>query len=418
MSPERERQADPEIEDLLACATFADDQHDVYRLLRERAPVYWTPASQQWLVTSFDLVDQVLTDPASFSSVGAEMRHIDALDDTTKIDTPNLCSHFSVPQMNIADPPEHTRIRRAFSRLFLRRRIDTLRPRITEIASELVERALTQGDDVEVMRDLAGPLPVQVIAEIMGLPADQGERITEVTMAQRYFFGVAPQRVHALQLDTTLREWHDMLLSLMSHRRRVPQDDVISAAASLVDDEVLTEQEAVATCLHLIIAGNSTTTALIGNVVYLLLSHPVQLDLLRSRPELSSTAVEEALRFEAPLPRDRRIATRATTVGGMRIEAGDRVSCVLSAACRDPAQFADPDVFDISRRFNQRQQAAFGRGIHLCVGAPVARLEAIVAVETLLRLVPQASIPSGFEPTWHDVPSHRALASLPVATDA
>jgi cytochrome P450 len=163
-----------------------------------------------------------------------------------------------------------------------------------------------------------------------------------------------------------------------------------------------------------VIAGNGTTTALIGNAVFHILRHPDQARLLVDEPERIANAVEEALRFEAPLPTDRRLATRTLTLGDQTIAEGDLVMSVLAAANRDPEHFPDPDTFDVTRSFREAHHVAFGRGIHLCLGAPVARLEATVGLETLFERFGLARIPDGFEPDWHAITTHRGLKTLPI----
>lgn len=406
------------IEDALGSAEFQRDPHPLYRHLRETEPVYWSPASQQWLVTSYDLVDAVLGQPATFSSVGAEQSHIARLDDDTRAGTPTLGEHFATPQLNITDPPDHTRIRRAFGRPFLPREVSRFEAPIASTARRLLADAHASAGGLDVVRDLAEPLPVRVIALVMGVPESHLNAIREVTLDQRHFFGTTPPPTTiAREFDQRLAAWHEWLTSWIDERRSAPRDDVMTRTAEMVDAGSITIHEAVATCLHLIIAGNSTTTALIGNAIYRLLASPEQLDALTATPSLIGNCIEETLRVEAPLPRDRRIAVRDCQLGDAEIRAGDRVSAVLAAANRDPAQFEQPDDFDIGRSFSTHHHASFGRGIHLCLGAPVARLEAAVAVSTFLDAVPSPRLVSGFEPDWHAVTTHHGMTTLPVASD-
>jgi cytochrome P450 len=414
MLDRREPGSDEHIEAQLRSASFAANPHPTYHRLREVLPVYWHEASQQWLVTSFDLVDAVLGDPLTFSSVGAERSHVDALGEEAVSATPVLRSHFATSQLNIADPPEHTRIRRAFARHFLPREVRRYEPQISAIVARLLDAA---GPRVDVVSDLADPLPVEVIAMIIGVPEEHRPRIPVITMDQRRFFGTTPPtRQHAQPFDLHLREWHDLLVGWIDERRTTPSDDVLSRVAVSIDEGTLDIDEAVATCLHLVIAGNSTTTALIGNAIFLLLDHPDQLDVLSRSPELVSNCVEETLRYEAPLPRDRRIATRDVRLGEADIRAGDRVSAVLAAANRDPDHFAEPDVFDIARQFTAGHHASFGRGIHFCLGAPVARLETAVALSSFFERFPQPRLAPGFIPDWHSITTHHGLTNLPVDT--
>lgn len=405
----------PEVEAELAASEFSLQQHEVYRRLREHAPVYWSPTLDSWLVTTFELVDEVLTDPDRFSSVGAELEHIGKLDASVLAESPVLTDHFAAAQLNITDPPDHIRIRRAFGRSFVPREVAQYEELITTTAERLIRNARSADGDFDVITDYAESLPVEVVSEIIGVPEEYRPDIPRVTLDQRYFFGeVPPKPGWARQFAGSLADWHERLTAWIDERRQSPRGDVLTRAAIMIDEGRLTLDEALATCLHLIIAGNGTTTALIGNTVYLLLSHPEQLSLVRSDPSLMANAVEESLRYEAPLPRDRRIATTSTALGGKLVEQGERVVSVLAAANRDPAQFELPDHFDITRSFAPSQHAAFGRGIHFCLGAPVARLETRIALEVFLKAFPAATIPEGFSPEWHPITTHRGLTRLPI----
>ncbi len=407
-----------DLESALTSELMRSDPHRVHRALRETAPVYYSAAVGGWLVTSFDLVEEVLTDQRRFSSAGAEIHFIERLDPETAQDTATLRRHFAVPQLNTSDPPDHTRIRRAFGRSFLTRDIARYAGRIQAAADELLANGL-RADLFDVISSFAEPLPVRIVSEIIGVPASHQDRIPIVTMDQRYFFGtVHPSEVTAIQFDASLEEWHGLLSGWLRDRLVEPRDDVMTRAATIVDEGGLSRDEAIATLLHFVIAGNGTTTALIGNIIYALASHPEQLDALIEEPDLLSNCIEETLRWEAPLPRDRRIAVEETTLDGIIINKGDKVYSVLAAANRDPAHFADPDTFNIHRSFTTKHHAAFGRGIHFCLGAPVARLEAAIAVRQLLDHIPRLRLAPQFRPKWHDISTHRGLTTLPILTAA
>jgi cytochrome P450 len=209
-----------------------------------------------------------------------------------------------------------------------------------------------------------------------------------------------------------------MLAEWTQARRAQPRTDVMTRAAEAVDAGLLSADEAAATLLHFIIAGNGTTTALIGNTLFALLSHGDQLAEIVADPDLISAAIEESLRWEAPLPRDRRIAAADTVLDGAEIKAGDRVYAVLAAANRDPRHFSDPDSFDVHRQFDSKHHTAFGRGIHFCLGAPLARLETAIAIRTLLDRYPSARLVDDFAPEWHEIATHRGLVSLPIEVDS
>jgi cytochrome P450 len=403
----------PDIEERLADPSFQADPHPTYHELRRRAPVYWSDLRGHWLVTSMDLVAEVLGNPADYSSVGFESRRIESLPTEVAARSGRVADHFATLQLVSSDPPDHTRLRRAFGSQFLPRKVAPLDGMIREAALRLLDRADPRSPDI--VAELAEPLPVEVISEIVGIPKDARGRIPVVTLDQREFFG-SPTLVvdHARRFSETLEEWHGLITAWMEERRREPADDVLTRGAEMVDEGRISHDEAVATILHLVIAGNGTTTALIGSAVYHILRHPDQARLLAEDPDRIPNAVEEALRIETPLPTDRRIAVRTTELGDKTIAEGDLVMSVLAAANRDPAHFPEPDVFDATRTFRDSHHFAFGRGIHLCLGAPVARLEAAVAIQTLFDRFGVARIPEGFEPDWHAITTHRGLKTLPI----
>ena len=403
----------PAIEERLVHPSFQADPHPTYHLLRREAPVYWSDRKGYWLVTGYDLAEQVLTRPEDYSSVGFESRHIARLPDEVGAHAARVADHFATVQLVSSDPPNHTRIRRAFGTQFLPRKVAPLADVVRATADRLL--SAVDRDRIDVVADFAEPLPVDVISEVIGIPAEYRDRIPPVTLDQREFFGspaIRPE--HAIRFSETLDEWHRLLTEWMDARRLRPRDDVLTQAADMVDEERITHDEAIVTLLHLVIAGNGTTTALIGNAVYHILRHPDQAGAIMDDPALIPNAIEETLRYEAPLPNDRRIATRELTLGDCTIREGDLVMSVLAAANRDPDHFPDPDRFDITRTFGDGHHFAFGRGIHLCLGAPVARLEAAVALEALFDHFGRPGLADGFEPDWHAISTHRGLKSLPV----
>lgn len=404
-----------DLESALTSDVMSTDPHSVHRALRNTSPVYYSESAGGWLVTRYDLVEEVLTNPATFSSAGAEQEFIGRLAPGTADGTTSLRRHFATPQLNTSDPPDHTRIRRAFGRSFLNRSVAKYADTIRLAATDILADACPVRDKLEVIAEYAEPLPVRVISDVIGVPESHRDRIPIVTMDQRRFFGsTRPSEQHAITFNTTLEEWHTLLADWIDQRRRQPADDVMTRAAEVVDDGAITLDEATATLLHFIIAGNGTTTALIGTVVYALLLHPEQLAAVVAAPDLIDGCVEETLRWEAPLPRDRRIATQDTTLGGAEIQSGQRVYAVLAAANRDPAEFAEPDRYDIHRSFAAKHHTTFGRGIHFCLGAPLARLEAAIAIRVLLDHFPQPRLGDGFRPVWHDIATHRGLVTLPI----
>jgi len=257
----------PDIEELLVSPSFPDHQHDVHHRLRRMNPVYWSPALQQWLVTGYALTDAVLSDPGRFSSVGAERRHVSLLDDHVTESVPSLVSHFQTPQLNITDPPDHRRIRKAVARSFLPSEVRRIEPMIAATAARLLDEAADRGG-VDLMSDYAARLPVEVIAAFIGVPRHRLADIPRVTLDQRFFFGTTPPTPQqATAFDRSIAEWHELLAESIRHRTEHPGDDVLTRLSVSVADASMSMDEAIATGLHLVIAGNSTTTALIGNTL-------------------------------------------------------------------------------------------------------------------------------------------------------
>jgi cytochrome P450/acetyl esterase/lipase len=280
------------------------------------------------------------------------------------------------------DPPDHTRVRAALNQGFTNRRIRQLREFVAEVTETLL-RPLGSRRSCELVRDFAYPLPALVIAKLLGVPDgdvdrfktwsdDLGEFITTGTDPGRY-----------ATASSALEEMGAYFSAMVRDRRRHPADDLLTPLVDALDAGVMeSEDELVANCILLLFAGHETTTNLLANAMYHLASHPDQLQRLAEDPLLYSTAVEEILRFDNPAHCLTRIARRSTEIGGVPIEAGERIFAFVTAANRDPAVFVDPDRLDVGRDSNRH--LSFGLGIHFCLGAPLARLEAMVALPRLV----------------------------------
>ena len=314
----------------------------------------------------------ILRDPQTWSSV---------------FPTPPGFAPEDVPRsMLVMDPPEHTRLRGLVSLAFTPRRIRQLAPRIEAIAHELLAAALARRE-VDLVEALTYPLPVVVIAELIGVPVEDRARFKAwsdaiVAPLGTVFFEVAPpERVATLR--RVRGELEGYLVRLVEARRREPRDDLLSAlVAAELEGSRLSFAELLAMLILLLVAGNETTTHLIGNAVLTLLAHPEALEALRADPSRVPAAVEEVLRFSSPVQMDPRLATREAQLQGVALAAGEVVLCWLGSANRDEAIFERPEVFDIGRE--QKPDVAFGFGPHYCLGASLATLEAEVALRVLL----------------------------------
>ncbi len=320
------------------------------------------------------------------------------------------------PSMLGTDPPAHTRLRSLVNKAFTPRIVARLEPRMHELAEALLDAALEAGR-VDLVEALAYPLPVTIIAEIIGIPRQDREQFKQwsdravAALGTGFFTGIdAPRRARREQL---LREMRDYLVPLAEQRRSAPREDLLTGLVQAEHEgSVLSHEEMLSMLVLLLVAGNETTTTLIGNAALELLAHPEQEKRLRERPELLPQAVDEVLRFASPVQFDPRRATRRVDLHGVRIEADDFVLCWLGSANRDESVFLRAEHFDVAREKNPH--LAFGFGTHYCLGANLARLEARIALGALLRRTRRLER-IGSEPLpLHPSPVFRAVTSLPV----
>lgn len=347
-----------------------DDPYPVYRELRERAPAYWSPTAGSWVLSRYDDVAAALQDPTTYSSASGIFPTPPEVDMT----------ELFLPMLIMTDPPRHTQLRRIVSRAFTPRRIADLEPHIATLVDDLLDHAPDDGGWDFVAR-LAGPLPAIVIADMLGVPrADRDQfRTWSTTLIQsnptRGEFGPGLDAAAALYAYFT---------EFLAERRAAPQADLMSALVHAeVGGERLSEEELLGFCLLLLVAGHETTTNLLSNSAVVLAHHPEARQGLADDPQLAPAAVEELLRYDSPVQGLSRTLTRPVQLHGERLDAGDTVLLLFGSANRDDHAFPDADRFDIHRA--PERQVAFGRGIHFCLGASLARLEARLALQALLR---------------------------------
>jgi len=377
------------------------DPYPYYRLMRERDPVHRNNSIRAWFLTRHADVDELLRDDR-FSSDGTQgERYV----------PPPPGRGRPGRSMLVVDPPDHTRLRNLVSKAFTPRMVERLRPRIESITADLVE-GLAGQPTADLISRFAYPLPVIVIAEMLGVPARDRAQFQEWSAV--VVRGLDPFLDRATQ--DAVFDARDALIGylrgIIDERRREPADDLITAMIAARDKgDFLSEGELVAMCNLLLVAGHETTVNLIGGGTLALLRNRDQLERFRREPALARTAVEELLRYSPPVQWTGRVATVEMELGGRRIAPHQSVVGILAAANRDPEVFEEPDRLDIGRDPNPH--VAFGRGIHFCLGAPLAKLEARIALPMLLERFPDLRLAGEPEPrpTWN----LRGLARLPVA---
>jgi cytochrome P450 len=383
---------------------FHSDPYPFYRRLREEDPVHHS-ALGIWVLTRYDDVVTVLRDPRFGREGMAELME-------ARLGVP--ARPANTRDMLFRDPPDHTRLRALVSRAFTPRVVEAMRPHIQDIVDGLLDR-IEGAHGMDVIEDLAYPLPVTVICEMLGVPtADQDVfKQWSADIARSLDAAILPAGSEVMargqEAGDALREY---FRSLIAVRRKQPQPDLLSALIAAEErGDKLSEPELLATCSLLLIAGHETTVNLIGNGLFALLRHPAELQALADDPALIPTGVEELLRFDGPVQRTGRMTMADVEIGGRRIPKGSIVAAVIGAANRDPEHFHDPDRLDVARQENRH--IAFGFGIHFCLGAPLARIEGQVAIGTLLRRMPALKLVSD-TPVWRESSVLRGLKTLPV----
>jgi len=385
---------------------FNADPYPFYHRLREADPVHQSPLGF-WVLTRYDDCVMVLRDPR-FGRAGFEGLLESVYGNTVE--------QGRLPtSMLFRDPPDHTRLRGLVSRAFTPRVVEGLRPRIQQIVDGLLDRVQGAGR-MEVISDLAYPLPVTVISEMLGVPEGDRERIKQwsADIARSLDAIGLPTDPEIVDRGRTGRHAiGDYFRSLIPERKKRPRGDLLSLLIEAEEQgDKLSEGELLATCVLLYIAGHETTVNLIGNGLLALLRHPKELERLRDAPSLIQSAVEELLRYDGPVQRTARITNADVELAEHKIPKGSMVVPVIGAANRDPAHFPDPDRLDVSRPDNRH--IAFGFGIHFCLGAPLARLEGQITLGTLLHRLPQLAL-STERPEWRESQVLRGLKALPVS---
>jgi cytochrome P450 len=393
---------------------FYRNSNEIFAELRETEPIFQQTSpygSRMWYITRYEDVESVLRDSEHF-----------VLDFRRAFDPETLARISDRPQLMdmvnshllTKDGADHHRLRGLVNKAFTPRMISSMRPRIQAIADELLDRVEGQ-KQMDLVEDFAFPLPITVIAEMLGIPPEDRASFRKWSDA----FVTAPftTGVDDGSFLESAMGFVTYLGRIFEERRSSPKNDLISALlqAEEAGDRLSTE-ELFSMVVLLIIAGHETTVTLIGNAVIAMLAHPLVLEHLQANPQDMPRAVEEFLRYESPVQRSiARWVTEDVTLGDKKLSRGDMVIAVLGSANRDEAEFAQPTELDVERD-NLNAHMAFGKGIHYCLGAPLARLEGEIALNTLLRRLPglRLTVPAG-ELQYRQTPLFHAFASIPVA---
>jgi cytochrome P450 len=400
------------IDHLLAGPAFFADPYPVYHRLRADEPVVWSERWGSWVLTRHADLMTCLLAPGTFSNAGRQASMLRRLPPERQAGLQALSSHYTGGGLSNQDPPAHTRLRGLVNKAFTPRVVADLAPRIQEIVDDLLA-PLPTGEPIDLIRDFAYPLPAIVIAELLGLPPTDREQFKLWSDEITAFLGTGQaDPAGAERGQQSMLALRDYLSRQIAMRRVEPRDDLLSRFVAAEDQgEVLSDGEVLGSCVTILLGGHETTTNLIGNGLLALLRHPAQLDRLSRDPALIPTAVEEFLRFDSPVQRIWRLLGQDVEIGGRQLAQGESVYLMVGAANRDPAHFPEPNTLDVGRRPNRH--LTFGHGIHFCLGAPLARLEASIAFTSLLQRFRRIELAT-LSPEYHPNIAFRGLRSLPV----
>jgi cytochrome P450 len=388
---------------------FIADPYPVFAALRDRHPVVYDESTNQWVISRHEDVARLLRD----RNLGRTYHHVAT--DAEFGRTPPPAWHAPFHELNDAgmldlEPPDHTRLRRLVSKAFTPRTVADMAPRVQAIVDGLVDHAL-EAREFDLIADLAEPLPVTVIAELLGIPEADRHLLRPWSNEYCLMFELDRSEASARRSVAAAEAFGAYLHDLIVERRARPRDDLISGLIAVADEgDQLSERELIGTCVLILNAGHEASVNGAGNGWWTLFRHPEALAALRDTPDLAATAVDELLRFDTPLPMFERWVLSDIEVAGTIIPRGQEVALLYASANRDPEAFADADALDLRRP--SKAHLAFGAGIHYCLGAPLARLELQTAFASILRRMPGLELLE--EPVWKPTFILRGLTALRV----
>ncbi|MFM6841024.1 MAG: cytochrome P450 [Candidatus Planktophila sp.] len=400
--------------------TYFSNPYPLFTQFRREAPVFFSEHLGGWVVTRYGDVAEILHNSDDYSSKGRVLHLIHQLDQEVQDQLPLLQMHFATGLAH-SDAPEHKRLRGLLAQAFTPKMAESFRP----ITKAVVDRVLAHlKSEADLIQDLFTPVPALVVGRLLGSEESDIPDLIRWAHAINGLYEkggrIAPDK--ALHAEMMLEEMRNFVVRLANHRRELRDSgnldsnaDILSALVSAeLNGDSLSESELVSTAVTLFVAGHETTTHLLGNGMLGLLSHPAAIELLRNQSELIKPAVDEMARFDGSVPRSWRIAKRDMEIAGVRIPAGDLVLPMLASANRDETFFENPDSFEIERE--SRKHLAFGRGIHVCLGAPLARVEGEEIVKAILENFRKIEITTDTPALqWRKDVALRGLIALPVA---
>src|ERR1043165_148870 len=399
---------------------FADpatnaDPFPIFRKLRESDPVHWSEPMKAWVVTRYQDVKAIALNNAGVSA-NRLAPFFAAVPASHRTGYGSLMAYLST-WMVFRDPPDHTRLRRLFTKAFTSRSLDLLKPSIRAIVDMLlddIDAKEKAGRTIDWIADFSYALPAFVIMDLLGVPRGDLRRMKAWVDEIAMFIGTSKNSHDKYErAEAGARAMADYFRDIVAQRTREPRDDLISQMVAARDEkEAMTADEVIATCILLLFAGHETTANLLGNGLYYSLRFRDQWDRLVADRRLIEPAIEEWLRYDGPTGAVARVVLGDIAFGGKRLRAGQRVFAFANSANRDGTQFPDPDRFDVARTPNPH--LTFGHGIHFCLGAPLARLEGAIAVARLAERFPAIALASDAPPGWSDSVILRGILSLPV----
>lgn len=397
------RDFDPRIAEIRA------DPYPLMADLRASEPVHWSQALNSWVLTAYDDVKLVLNDPRFSADRISPFR--DSLAEPQRNRIKDLLATLG-DWMVFSDPPKHTRLRRLANVAFPTRAMDDMEPRVVRLVGELLDRVEAR-DRFDIIGDLGFPLPVMVIADMLGVPHDDQEDFKRWSDDLAAFVGSAQATGDKRDIaQASVKSLYDYFDAAVAERRTSPRDDRMTIFMQASDEnDDMSHEEMISTLVLLLFAGHETTTNLIGNGMLAMLQSDGELGRLGRGEVAPEVAVDEILRFDGPTLSMTRIALEDTEVGGQAIDKGHRVFAMLGGANRDPAVFEGPDRLDLGRTPNRH--LSFGYGIHFCLGAPLARLEGRIALGELARRFPKLDLVDR-DPEWIDSLALRGVKKLEV----